>query len=104
MTFRLISDKLLEVILLLLALYVIQMVLSLAMPFFPIEDLRMLFIINVNIIGNAAFALLIYWQARKLGAAAISIVILTIFLPVFGVIFYLLMYLQNTQGNDKQEL
>lgn len=88
---RLLSDKLLEVILLLLGLYILQVIILFTVPLVPIDDMeiRMTILSNVSWIGNVIFGLVILWLSRDKGFVAIPVGVLSIVLPSYGPIFYL---------------
>ena len=99
---KLLADKLLEVIVLLVGLYFLQLIILFAVPLVPIDDLsiRMKLISNASWIGNIIFGLLILWLTRDKGSVAISIGVLSIVTPLYGSIFYILTTLQNRSKND----
>ena len=101
-TSRLLSDKLLEVIVLLVGLYLLQIIILFSVPLVPIDDLsiRMTLISNASWIGNIIFGLVILWLTRDKGSVAIAIGILSIVTPLYGSIFYILTMLQNRSKND----
>jgi len=98
----LLSDKLLEVILLLIGLYALQVVILLTVPLVPIDDMEisMTILSNASWIGNSIFGLVILWLARDKGFVAIPVGLLSIVLPSYGPIFYILTTLQNRSKND----
>ena len=97
-TFGQLSDKLLEVILLLIGLYVIQVLLLFTLPLVSDDSIRMTLILNSAWIGNTIFDLTIYWLTREKGQIAIAIGLLSVVLPVYGPIFYILTKFENTKG------
>jgi hypothetical protein len=99
---RLLSDKLSEVILLLVGLYMLQVVILFIVPLVPIDDMeiRMTFLSNASWIGNIIFGVVIFWLTRDKGFVAIPVGILSIVLPSYGPIFYILTTLQNRSKND----
>jgi apolipoprotein N-acyltransferase len=97
-TFGQLSDKLLEVILLLIGLYVIQVLLLFTLPLVSDDSIRMTLILNSAWIGNTIFGLTIYWLTREKGQIAIAIGLLSVVLPVYGPIFYILTKFENTKG------
>ncbi|CAN5401579.1 hypothetical protein BH10BAC4_BH10BAC4_08730 [soil metagenome] len=99
---RLLSDKLLEVILLLVGLNILQVIILSTVPLVPIDDfqIRMTFILNASWIGNIIFGFVILWLTRDKGFIAIPIGILSIVLPSYGPVFYILTTLQNKSKND----
>lgn len=103
-TFRQLSDKLLEVILLLIGLYVIQVLLLSTLPLVPDDNIRMTLILNSSWIGNIIFGLTIYWLAREKGQVAIAIGLLSVVLPVYGPVFYILTKIEITKSNDRQQV
>jgi hypothetical protein len=102
MPLRFLSYKVLEVILLLIGLYVLQVTLLFTLPLIPIYDMtmRMSLIENAAWIGNVIFGLTIFWLLRKKGAVAIAVAILSIVLPLYGPIFYILTTLQDESKID----
>jgi hypothetical protein len=99
---RLLSDKLLEVILLLVGLYVLQVIMLFTVPLVPIDDMeiRMAILANASWIGNIIFGLVILWLTRDKGFVAIPVGVLSIVLPSYGPILYILTTLQNKSKND----
>ena len=99
---RLLSDKLLEVILLLIGLYILQVIILFIVPLVPIEDMkiRMTFLSNASWIGNILFGVVIFWLTKNKGLVAVPIGLLSIVLPTYGPIFYILTSLQNKLKND----
>lgn len=102
---RLLSDKLLEIILLLIGLYILQVIILYTVPLVPIDDMRirMTFLSNASWIGNIIFGVVILWSTRDKGFVAISVGVLSIVLPTYGPIFYILTVLQNNSKNDGQK-
>lgn len=96
-TFGQLSDKLLEVIVLLLGLFILQILLLFTLPLVPDDNIRMTLILNSSWIGNTIFGLTIYWLTRDKGQVAISIGLLSVVLPVYGPIFYILTKIENTK-------
>lgn len=99
---RLLSDKLLEVILLLVGLYILQLIILFTVPFIPIDDMeiRMIILLNASWIGNIIFGVVIFGLTRDKGFVAIPVGVLSIVLPSYGPIFYILTTLQNKSKND----
>jgi len=92
----------LEVILLLVGLYILQVIILFTLPLVPIDDLeiRMTILSNASWIGNIIFGLVILWLTRDKGLVAIPVGVLSTVLPVYGPIFYILTALQNKSKND----
>jgi hypothetical protein len=99
---RLLSDKLLEVILLLVGLYLLQVIILFTAPLVPIDDMeiRMTFLSNASWIGNVIFGLVILWLTRDKGLVAIPVGVLSTVLPAYGPIFYILTTIQKKSKND----
>ena len=99
---RLLTEKLLKVILLLVGLYFLQVTILFTLPLIPIDNFetRMILTSNSVWVGNIIFGLVVLWLTRKKGLIAIPIGILSIVLPTYGPIFYILTTLQNKSTND----
>lgn len=100
MTLKLLGDKLLQVILLLIGLYVLQTMLLFILSRVPDDGLRKTLMFYSTWIANILFGLVIYWLARKKRVVAIPIGILSVVLPIYGPIFYVLTTMQNKKSND----
>jgi len=96
------AEKLLTVIILLVLLYFLQMLLTLIIPLFAIENVDILTTLAANSVWfcNIVFGLVIFWLTRKKGLLAIFIGILAIVLPTYGSIFYMIATLQYKSEND----
>lgn len=83
--------------LLLIGLYILQVVIVLVIPFLPIEDMKvkMIFLSNASWIGNMLFGIVIFWLTRSRGLVAVPVGLLSIVLPTYGSILYILTALQN---------
>jgi hypothetical protein len=103
-TFEQLSNKLLEVILLLVGLLVIQVLLLYALPQVPNDSLRMTLILNSSWIGNSIFGIVIYWLTKEKGQVAIAVGLLSSILPVYGPIFYILTKFETAKGNDRRQV
>jgi hypothetical protein len=101
-TMKILADKLLEVILLLTGLYVVQSIIFFLAPLAPIDDLnlRIAFITNAPWIGNIIFGLVVLSLTKDKKFAAIPVGFLSVVLPSYGLIFYILTTLQIKQKND----
>jgi hypothetical protein len=103
MQLKLLSEKLLMIVLLLLGLSFLQPTLVFTLPFIlPIDNLELYrtLISNSYWISNVMFGIVILWLMRGKGFVAIPIGLLSIVLPPYGTIFYLLTILQNKSDND----
>ena len=99
---RLLINKLVEVILLFVGLFILQVIIQFTLPFIQIDDLeiRMTILSNASWIGNIIFGLVILWLTRDMGLVAIPIGVLSAILPAYGPIFYILTALHNKSKND----
>jgi hypothetical protein len=99
---RVLIEKVSQAIVLLVSLYFLQVALLAAPLLFEIEDADtiMTLVSNSWWVANLTFGLLILWFARKKGLVAIPIAVLSVVLPIYGSIFYILMTLQNKNKND----
>jgi hypothetical protein len=98
MHLRFLSEKLLTTILLLLGYSFLQGVLVIALPLLlPTSNLEFFLSVTSNAywIGNTIFGFVIMWFTRRIGLTALPIGLLSIVLPTYGTIFYLLTSLQN---------
>lgn len=103
MTFKKLCEKLLQVILLLVGLFFLQVIILNALPLIlPVDNFNVYLIIisNSHWIGNLIFGLVILWLTRRMGLIAIPIGILSVVLPTYGPIFYILTTLQNRSTDD----
>jgi len=75
------------------------------MPLVTIDDpeLRTTFLSHASWIGNIIFGVVILWLMRDNGFVAISVGVLSIILPSYGAIFYILTTLQNKFKDDEQK-
>lgn len=91
------GNKVLEVILLLIGQYVLQLMVLFTLPFFQIEDIETEAAISSNVpwIGSIVFGGFIMWLSRDKGIVAIPVGVLSIVLPLYGAVFYLLAKLQT---------
>jgi hypothetical protein len=100
--FRLLSEKLLTVVLLLLGLEILRSAMIMILPFIlPTDNMDVYtFVISYSPwIAQIIFALVIYRLARLKGMVAISIGILSTVYPIYGSIFYMIATLKTDQGN-----
>ena len=107
MHISLLSENLLVAILLLVGLYLLQAIIALTLPLilFPSANLEVTLTVisNSHLIGNLIFGLVVVWLTRREGLIAISIGVLSIVLPAYGLIFFILTKLPNIQTNDRQK-
>ena len=97
----LLGNKLLEVTLLLAGLYLLRVILLLAIPLVPADEIEidMNILSSVSWIVNTIFGLVVLWLMRDKGLAAIPVGVLAAVLPAYGSIFYLLTTLQNKSNS-----
>jgi hypothetical protein len=62
--------------------------------------MRMSLIANAAWIGNVIFGFVIFWLLKNRGTIAIPVGILSIVLPLYGPIFYILTTLQDESKID----
>jgi hypothetical protein len=106
MHLRLLPEKLLMIVLLLVGLSFLQVAIVYTLPLIlPTDNLDIFIALTSNSpwISNVIFGIVILWLMRGKGLVAIPIALLSIVLPPYGTIFYILTTLQNKLGNDQQE-
>jgi hypothetical protein len=102
MHFKLLSEKILTVVLLLLGLEILRSAVIIILPFIlPTDNMDVYtFVISYSPwIAQIIFALVIYRVARQKGIVAISIGILSTVYPLYGSIFYIITTLKIDDGN-----
>jgi hypothetical protein len=102
MHLKLLKEKLLMIVLLLVGLSFLQVTIVFTLPLIlPTDnlDLYRALISNSYWISDIIFGIVIFWLTRGKGLVAIPIGLLSIFLPPYGTIFYMLTTLQNKPGN-----
>jgi hypothetical protein len=103
MHLRLLREKLLMTVLLLVGLSFLQIAIVYTLPLIlPTDNLDIFVTLTSNShwISDIIFGIVILWLTRGKGWVAIPIALLSIVLPPYGTIFYILFTLQNKSGND----
>jgi hypothetical protein len=90
-------NKLVEVLLLLIGLYIFQGILPLTLPFVPINKLRTILIESRNWIGHIIFGIILLSRSKNV-SVAMQVALLAVLTPVYGAIFFLI---AETQKNNK---
>jgi isocitrate dehydrogenase kinase/phosphatase len=100
MTTKILKDKVLEVISFLIGLYILQTILPFILPLVINSnyELGMALVRNSGWIGNIIFGLAIFFLMKSKGLIAVSVGILSIVLPIYGPIFYILTELQKERA------
>jgi hypothetical protein len=91
------------IVLLLVGLAFLQTIIVYTLPLLlqtETLDVSMILISNSQWIGNIIFGVVILWLTRGKGLVAIPVGLLSIVLPPYGAIFFILTTLQTKLAND----
>jgi hypothetical protein len=103
MHLRPLSEKLLMIVLLLVGLSILQTAIVFSLPqLLPSDNIEFFMAVTSNsyLIADIIFGIVIFWLTKRMGLIAISIGLLSIILPTFGAIFYMLTTLRDKSEND----
>jgi hypothetical protein len=84
------EKRLLDIILLLVALIIFNIAIALSAPLMSLGDWHIPIVRNISWIGKLIFGIIIYRLTNQRKTVALSIGFLSIMLPIFGGLFYLL--------------
>jgi hypothetical protein len=102
--FKQFAERVLDVVLLLIGLFIFNSILYALLPFFDFGEWSLSIVRNSYWIGQLIFGIIIFRLTDQNNKVAMPIGVLATVLPVFGGLFYLLTTMIIAHDNERQNI